>query len=319
VSGEAAFINSLRALAGDPAARGLADDAAVLEFGGRTLVLTHDMIVEGVHFLANDAPEDIAWKLVAVNLSDLAAKGAKPLGVLLGYSLAPGSDWNEAFVDGLRDVLQTYDTPLLGGDTVSAVPGAPRSFGLTALGEAPAGAPSRSSAKTGDLLWVSGSIGDAGAGLRIAIGELAGATTLLSRYRRPEPRLALGQKLAPLVNAMMDVSDGLLIDAARMARAAGVSASVELSHVPLSEALVSALGGDRQARIDASIAGDDYELLFAVSEERSEDIRAISASVSVPLACIGKFGSGEGLTVTENGVELPLPRRLGYEHESASN
>src|SRR5688572_14474887 len=125
----------MRGIATDPAARGLADDAAVLEVGGTTLVLTHDMIVEGVHFLSDDPPGDVAWKLVAVNLSDLAAKGARPVGALLGYSL--GEDkWDRAFAAGLESVLGAFGLALLGGDTVSVPTGAPRAFGLTAIGEA---------------------------------------------------------------------------------------------------------------------------------------------------------------------------------------
>ena len=123
------FIERLRAIATHPAARGLADDAAVLG----NLVLTHDMIVEGVHYLPTDPPADVAWKLLAVNLSDLAAKGAVPEGVLLGYPLG-AADWDAAFVDGLAMALRHFDVPLLGGDTVSAPEGAPRMIGLTALG-----------------------------------------------------------------------------------------------------------------------------------------------------------------------------------------
>ena len=136
----------------------------------------------------------------------------------------------------------------------------------------------------------------------------------MSRYRRPEPRLALGRKLAPLVNAMMDVSDGLLIDAARMAQASGVSAEIELTRVPLSDALRSALGDERPTRIHAAIAGDDYELLFAAPDERREEIEHASASSGVSVTAIARIGDGEGLSVTENGIALPMPRRLGYEH-----
>ena len=314
MSGESAFIAALRPLASEPEARGLLDDAATLCFGGKTLVLTHDMIVEGVHFLATDPAEDVAWKLVAVNLSDLAAKGAKPLGVLLGYSLTGDKDWDKAFVAGLGDVLHAFGTSLLGGDTVSAPPLAPRSLGLTAVGEARHVPPARSDAKADDLIWVSGTIGDAGAGLRIALGEIEGPPELVARYRRPQPRLELGQRLAPLVTAMMDVSDGLLIDAARMAQASGLAASIDVAEIPLSEALLSVTGGGRQARIDASTAGDDYELLFAAPAERTEAIREISAALDLPLTPIGRFGRGEGIVLTHEGAPLPLPPRLGYEH-----
>src|SRR6185503_18362545 len=145
MSRERDFIERLKPLARHPAARGLADDAAVLELGKTGIVLTHDMIVEGVHYLPSDPLEDVAWKLVAVNLSDLAAKGARPMGVLLGYALAAAADQDEAFVAGLREVLGAFSVPLLGGDTVRMPGGAPRAHGLTAIGAAPPhGAPQRS-------------------------------------------------------------------------------------------------------------------------------------------------------------------------------
>nr|MDP8994359.1 AIR synthase related protein [Pseudomonadota bacterium] len=141
MSGESAFIAALRGLASDPAARALADDAAVLEFGGASLLLTHDMMVEGIHFLADDPPDDVAWKLVAVNLSDLAAKGARPIGVLLGYALG-GDGWDGAFAKGLATALGAFGIPLLGGDTVAVPAGAPRTLGVTAIGRAAGPVPS---------------------------------------------------------------------------------------------------------------------------------------------------------------------------------
>ena len=189
---EADFIARLRDIATDPAARGLADDTAVLG----DLVLTHDMIVEGVHFLPDERPEDVAWKLVAVNLSDLAAKGATPLGVLLGYTLSGDAEWDERFARGLDIVLRRYGLPLLGGDTVGVPAGAPRSFGLTAIGKArPEGAPSRGGMKPGDRLWVSGTIGNAGVGLAMRLGEVDANETCLGAYSRPQPQLTLGQAL----------------------------------------------------------------------------------------------------------------------------
>ena len=316
MTGESDFISALRGLAAHPAARSLMDDAAVLEFGGRSLVLTHDMIVEGVHFLATDPPEDVAWKLVAVNISDLAAKGARPLGVLLGYSLTTESDWDRAFVHGLGRALAAFDAPLLGGDTVAAPPRAPRTLGLTAIGEAEGRVPSRCGAAAGDLLWVSGTIGDAGAGLRVALGDLAASEALVSRYRRPQPRLTMGRALAPLVSAMMDVSDGLLIDAARLTEASGLACQIELRDVPLSPALIAACGGDRQARLDAAIAGDDFELLFAAPPAATPRIERLSKEMALPLARIGALAEGRGLSLTDGGAALPLPKRLGYEHEA---
>jgi thiamine-monophosphate kinase len=313
MSREAAFIQSLRSIATDVAARGLLDDAAVLEVGGIKLVLTHDMIVEGVHFRADDAPGDVAWKLLAVNLSDLAAKGARPLAAILGYSLG-GEAWDRAFADGLKSALDAFAIPLLGGDTVSVPPGAPRSFGLTALGEAGEHVPSRAGARVGDNLWVSGTIGDAGLGLRILQGGADGSSTLVERYRLPRPRLEAGQALAPIVSAMMDVSDGLLIDLLRLANASGLSAEAALNSIPLSEALRAAAGDSRDARLAAATAGDDYELLFAAAPERGAEIASLSERLGLALTRIGTLARGSGIRIRDEEGEVPLPARLGYEH-----
>jgi thiamine-monophosphate kinase len=316
MSQEAELIAALRALATHPAARGLADDAAVLEIGGERLVLTHDMLVEGVHFLPGDPPGDVAWKLLAVNLSDLAAKGARPAGVLIGYSLTGDAGWDAAFVEGLGRALESFGVPLLGGDTVSVPAGAPRVFGLTALGTVAGPVPSRAGAQAGDQLWVTGSIGDAGAGLRILTGELSGPDALTERYRRPSPRLAAGERLAPLVAAMMDVSDGLLIDAARLAEASGLALAIELGAVPLSPEYLSACGGDRATRLAAATAGDDYELLFAASPEQRPALLALSEALGLPFTRIGAFAAGARLSLTDGGEALALPPRLGWEHGS---
>ena len=291
---EAAFLAGLRGLPLHPGARGLRDDAAVV--GG--FVVTTDTLVEGVHFLPDDPPGEVAWKLLAVNLSDLAAKGATPEGVLLNYPLST-SEWDRAFLVGLGDALAAVDCSLIGGDTVSLPPGALRVLTLTAFG-GDAVAPARSGARTGDGLWVTGTIGDAGAGLRIARGE-SGPGALLAAYRRPQPRLTEGRALAPVVRAMCDVSDGLLIDAARMAVASGLAVTVELAAVPLSPAL-RAFDPDPLA---AATAGDDYELLFALAE---------GLTPPVPATRVGSFLAGAGLMLTREGVAVPLPPRLGWEH-----
>jgi len=226
MTSESVFIASLRAFASDPAARGLIDDAAVLELGGTTLVLTQDTIVEGVHFLPGDSAGDVAWKLLAVNLSDLAAKGARPAWALLSYTLG-AEEWDKAFASELGKTLSAFGMALLGGDTVAGPANAPRSFTLTAIGRAEGPVPSRAGAKPGDVLWVSGAIGDAGLGLAVAQGRKEGPASLLDRYRRPRPRLDAGISLAPLVTAMMDVSDGLLVDAARMASASDCAITID--------------------------------------------------------------------------------------------
>jgi thiamine-monophosphate kinase len=307
---ESDFVASLRALATHPAARNLDDDAAVLEIGDTTLVFTHDIVVEGVHFLPSDPPADVAWKLVAVNLSDLAAKGARPVGVLLGYSLGDDA-WDQAFADGLATALAAFAIPLLGGDTVAAPH---RTLGLTAIGEAAGPVPSRAGAQAGDHLWVTGAIGDAGAGLRVLQGELDGAAELAERYRNPRPRLEAGEALAPLVSAMMDVSDGLLIDSSRLGEASGVAIGIELGLVPLSEPFLAALGTGVEARLLAATAGDDYELLFTAPAGRAAELLALSEALGLPFSRIGDSVPGSGLRLSLDGAPVPLPARLGWEH-----
>jgi thiamine-monophosphate kinase len=317
VSNEGQFLAALRCLVRAPAARGLLDDAAVLEVGGERLVLTHDMLVEGIHFLPAESPASVAWKLLAVNLSDLAAKGARPLGVLMGYALRGEPEWDAAFVAGLGQALEAFDVPLLGGDTVSVPAGAPRTLGLTALGLAEGPVPSRSGAQAGDDLWVTGTIGDAGAGLRILLGEVTGHNSLAERYRMPRPRLEAGQRLAPLVAAMMDVSDGLLIDTARMAEASGAAVRIDLTYLPLSQALM-AQGDNRAARLAAATAGDDYELLFAARPGQAGPLLALSKSLGLSFTRIGGFEAGTGLALFHGGAPLVLPERLGWEHGVSS-
>lgn len=310
---EAAFIAALRALATDPAARGLTDDAAVLAVGDTNLVLTHDMIVKGVHYLPNDPPADVAWKLVAVNLSDLAAKGARPVGALLGYALG-GDSWDRAFVAGLATALAAFGLPLLGGDTVAMPAGAPRALGLTAIGEAGTEVPARGGAQAGDLLWVSGAIGDAGLGLELLREGRDAPAGPIERYRNPRPRLEAGQRLAPLVTAMMDVSDGLLIDAGRMAAASDAAVTIALDAAPLSPDYLDARGGTREARLAAVTAGDDYELLFAARPGDAAQILSLADEIGLPFSRIGRFESGDGLTLADAGGAVPLPPRLGFEH-----
>ncbi|MDL2352946.1 MAG: thiamine-phosphate kinase [Pseudomonadota bacterium] len=258
MSAESAFIAALRGLATHPAARGLNDDCAVIDFGAETLILTHDAMAEGVHYLAGQDPADVAWKLVASNLSDLAAKGAEPLGVLLGYQL--GAD-DARFVAGLGEVLAHYNVPLLGGDTISAT-GA-QVLGLTALGRAThRPVPSRSGAQAGDTLWLTGPVGAAMLGFE----ALKASNGDSLAYRRPTALLAEGRALAPVVSAMMDVSDGLLLDARRMAEASQVTIDIDTQAVPIATP---------EARRDEALRwGDDYQLLFALASGTSPTITA---------------------------------------------
>lgn len=301
------FIARLLApLADTPAARGLGDDAAVWTPPlGRNLVFTHDILAAGVHYLPSDPPSDVAWKLLAVNLSDLAAMGATPAGVLLGLGLSAAEDeaWREAFVAGLSRALKTFDVPLWGGDTVSGLGQAV--LGLTAVGWVePGKALGRSGAQPGDVLWVSGSIGDAGLGLAVAQGKAPFDKGLLNRFRRPTPRLALGRALGGLATACMDISDGLLIDAERLAAASGVALEIDLDAVPLGRPAAGL--DDLIARVTA---GDDYELLFSLPAGVQPP-----AGCTAPVAAVGRVCAGAGVTLRFAGQPVPLPARLGWEH-----
>ena len=238
----------------------------MLELGGETLILTHDAMAEGVHFLPGQDPADVAWKLVATNLSDLAAKGAEPLGVLLGYQL--GVD-DARFVAGLREVLEHYGVPLLGGDTISAT--GPQVLGLTALGRATSRlVPSRSGAQAGDALWLTGRVGAAMLGFEAL---KAGHGDSLA-YRRPAALLAQGWQLAPLVTAMMDVSDGLLLDAQRMAEASQVTFGIAAGSVPIATP---------EARRDEALRwGDDYQLLFTLPPGITPPIPSFGIGMALP-------------------------------------
>lgn len=282
---EADFIAALRDLPLHPGARGLADDCAVLPLGRETLIITHDMMAQGTHFRERPDMADVAWKLVATNLSDLAAKGAEPLGVLLGFMLG---DDDARFIAGLGDALAQFGVPLLGGDTVAAA-GA-RSFGLTAIGRATCTpVPSRGGAQTGDGIFITGPVGRAMLGFE-------GDPAHQAAFNRPLPRLAEGRALAPHVSAMMDVSDGLLLDAYRMADASGVTFTLDPQAIPVANA----------ARVDACIRwGDDYELLFTAPN---------AAALPVHAHRIGTVDARTAAPLMLGGEPLSDPATLGYSH-----
>lgn len=298
MSGEASFIAALRTLATHPAARGLADDCAVIEIGGETLVLTHDMTVEGVHWLPGQDPADIAWKLVAVNLSDLAAKGAEPLGVLLGYSLG-GDDLR--FIEGLREVLAAFAVPLLGGDTVGG--GAVQAHGMTALGRATwRPVPSRGGARAGDRVWLTGSLGAAMLGFDAVSRGLDDAANRQA-FCRPTPLLAEGRALAPLVTAMMDVSDGLLLDASRLAAASGFTLALDRNAIPLADGVAQVGRADEALRW-----GDDYQLLFTLPP---------GTQPAVPATAIGEVCEAGPVALLLDGAAPDSSEPLGYLHRSS--
>jgi thiamine-monophosphate kinase len=281
------LIEYFERLAG-PAGLGLKDDAAVFTPPvGRELVVSADAIVQGVHFLADDPPGLVAKKLLRVNLSDLAAMGAVPLHYMLTVSVprATGHDWFAAFAQGLAEDQALFGLSLLGGDTTST-PG-PISLSATIIGHvAPGCALRRAGARIGDGLWVTGTIGDGALGLLALRGEVADPDGVLAdRYHLPRPRLGLA--LHGVVSAAMDVSDGLLQDAAHLARAAGCAVEVDTAAVPLSAAARAA------NRLETCLAGgDDYELLLAVPDGRSTRLTQACDSAGLAVTQIGRFVAG---------------------------
>lgn len=309
-----------RPLAG-PGALDLTDDAALLDPpSGRTLVLAADAMLAGVHFLPDDPAETIGRKLLRVNLSDLAAMGAAPLGYLMTTAFPPGTTeaWLAAFVAGLAEDQREFGLAVLGGDTVST-PG-PMALSLTIIGHvAPGRALRRAGARPGDEVWVSGSIGDGALGLRVLQGRLAAdpAGHLSDRYRLPRPRLALGAALVGLARATMDVSDGLVQDLGHLCRAAAepCGAEIEAEAVPLSPAARAALAAEPGLLPLMLTGGDDYELLFAVPAGAGPAVQAAAAAAGVPATRIGRFVAGppEVRVLDAGGRPMPVPKG-GWSH-----
>ena len=307
---ELALIDRLRLIATDPAARGLDDDVAVIG----DMVFTQDMKAEGVHFLELDPPASVGWKLVAVNLSDLAAKGAEPVAALLGYTVGPDGEWDEKFIEGIAAACEAYSLALIGGDTIALPSDAPKVFGLTVIGRSNGPIPSRAGGTPGDALWVVGTLGDASAGLAMLKDDAEAEGPLVEAYRRPVPQLAAGRLLAPYATAMMDISDGLLLDASRICAASGCSAAIRLDALPLSRAYIAERGAGRRARTAAATGGDDYALLAALPADF--DPLGLSLPPGTILARIGELAGGEGLKLSDAAGEVPLPEHLGYEHRA---
>ena len=304
--------------AGAPGALGLTDDAALIECPpGERLVVTVDAMVEGVHFLSRDPPDLIARKLVRVNLSDLAAMAARPVGYFLTTALpkSHGDDWLAGFAAGLAQDQAEFGVTLLGGDSVST-PG-PVTLTLTAFGRvAVGGEVRRGGARPGDRVFVSGTIGDGALGLEAAQGRLDGlldaadVAFLADRYRLPRPRVALGPRLSGLASAMMDVSDGLVGDLGHICTVSGVAGVIEAASVPLSAA--AARLSDWLATV--LTGGDDYELLFTAPPDRQVEVRAAAEAAGVPITVIGRIEAGQGVrTLDATGREMVLAG-IGWRH-----
>ena len=300
---------------------GLLDDAALVDCkAGRRLVITADAIVAGVHYLPDDPPELVARKLLRVNLSDLAAMGALPLHYLLTTALPAelGPEWIARFAQGLEEDQRHFGVDLLGGDSVSTTGAAVLS--LTAIGEVASGMEiRRNGARPGDLVWVSGTIGDALLGLSLLRGaypdlEPEHRACLIGRFRVPDPRTELGPLLAGIAHATIDVSDGLLADLGHICETSNVSAVVELGSLPLSPAARVIVDSDPRIHPRLAAGGDDYELLFAAPDASSDSIAALSSQLALPITKIGKIEPGAGVRLVDAEAR-PIPLDdTGYRH-----
>jgi thiamine-monophosphate kinase len=324
-SGEDSLIaRYFRPLATDPGAFNLTDDAAILKTSGDDLVVTTDAIVEGVHFLLGDPPDTIARKALRVNLSDLAAKGATPAGFVMTLALREANDaWLGPFARGLGEDAKSFGCALLGGDTVST-PG-PKMVSITAFGlTPPGGMVHRDTARPGDRIVVTGTIGDAALGLDIlkggavaaALGNDAAATAMLiERYRVPQPRVGLAKVVREFASAAMDVSDGLAGDLAKLCAASDVSAVIDAPGIPLSPT-AAALLTRGIVGIEAIVAGgDDYEILCTIPENRLVAFADAARLAGVPVTSIGSVmaGSAPPKFLDGQGSEISLSL-LSYSH-----
>jgi thiamine-monophosphate kinase len=323
---ELLIIRHFRALATDPGAFDLADDAAILTpRAGCDLVLKTDPIISGVHFFPDEQPEAVARKALRVNLSDLAAKGAEPAGFLMALALpeSASEDWLARFARALGEDAEHYRCPLLGGDT-DRTPGL-LTVSITAFGTVPRGTMvRRCGARIGDRIMVTGTIGDAALGLelrRAGAGEPWAALApderahLLARYQVPEPRINLSRALLAHASAAMDISDGLAGDLARMCRGSAVSAEVEVARVPLSAAARATLRV-APARIDTVLTGgDDYEVLCTVPAGKLEAFEQAAASSGTRVTSIGSITEGVGAPrfIDSSGATLVF-RQASFSH-----
>ncbi len=289
-------------------AYGLKDDVAYLTLAGglvkpgEELALKTDALVAGVHFLGHDPADLVARKLLRVNLSDLAAKGARPLLYTLALMLPPGIDfaWLEGFARGLKQDQDEFGILLAGGDTVAT--SGPLAFSLTAIGAIPSQARLlRGNAKAGDGVFVSGTIGDGALGLMALRSEIEGLSRdhsayLAERYRLPRPRLGLGARLRGLAHATIDVSDGLVADLEHVCAASNLGAEIEAPRVPLSEAARAALAKDPRLVERVLAGGDDYEILFTAPVAKEQTLIALGRELDVPVTRIGTMKAGRDKT-----------------------
>jgi thiamine-monophosphate kinase len=311
-------------LATSPGALGLGDDAAVIAPpAGCDLVLTTDGVIAGVHFFAEDPPDAVARKVLRMNLSDLAAKGATPLGFLMSIALPAegGEAWIAGFAVGLGDDAKRYGCPLLGGDT-DHTPG-PASVAITAFGTVPHGRMvRRATAKVGDSIVVTGTIGDAALGVllrkdqnlaaRWRLPDQAGVH-LRERYLLPQPRNVLAAAILQHASAAMDISDGLAGDLAKLCRASGVAAEIEVAGVPLSDAARAVVTAEPTLIETVLTGGDDYEILLTLAPQQRGAFEESARSAGVAVTEIGRVATGEGARFLSDGKAYTFTR-AAYSH-----
>ncbi|KLJ02561.1 thiamine-phosphate kinase [Luteimonas sp. FCS-9] len=315
MAGEFALIDRIRArvVRRDDVVLGIGDDAALLQpAAGEQLVVAMDTLNVDVHFPGDTAPADIGWKALAVNLSDLAAMGARPAWCTLSLSLpAPDAGWVDAFLDGFDALARPHAVALVGGDTTRG----PLSVCVAVHGfVAPGRALRRDRAQVGDDVWVSGTLGDAAAALAQWTAGGARDAALRRRLDRPEPRLALGQALAAHAHAAIDVSDGLLADLGHVCRASGVGAQIDVDALPASEALRRAAADAGQRRVLQAAGGDDYELCFTAPQHARAAIDEIARASGTPAIRIGRIVAGDGVVATTGDGTAWTPARAGWDH-----
>jgi thiamine-monophosphate kinase len=313
-----------RPLATHPGAFGLSDDAAIMTPPpGCDLVLTTDGAIAGVHFFPDDPSEYIGRKVLRMNLSDLAAKGAQPIGFLIALALPAAIDeaWLAAFASGLGEDAESYGCPLLGGDT-DRTPG-PTSVSVAAFGALPHGTMvRRSTAKAGDSVIVTGTIGDAALGVLLRRDQNRGerwrlsdvmAAHLMQRYLLPQPRNALAEAVRRHAASSMDVSDGLAGDLAKLCRASGVAAEIDVARVPLSDAARAAVAAEPALIETVLTGGDDYEIVLTLAPEKLGSFRAAAQAVGIPVTEIGRIAAGQGARFVYGGKTLTFARP-SYSH-----
>ena len=297
---------------------GIGDDCAVtLVPENQQLAITTDTLIGGVHFLMDSPAKSVAYKAVAVNLSDLAAMGAEPAWISLSLSLPEVEEsWLEDFAAGLYELTRFYSVQLIGGDTVRG----PMAMTITAQGFVPPGSQlRRNEAKPGDWVYVTGSLGDAGAGLDILKGELEAngeaKEFLIKRHLYPTPRVAAGTALRRIANSCIDVSDGLLSDLLHILNASKCGATVHVDRLPLSRGMQDTVDTEKAIEYALS-AGDDYELIFTVSEEQKGNLETSLSSTNVKVTCIGQLNGHCGqVELKKNGERYNLPEQFGFEHK----